>query len=112
MTNKIILDTLVEKSIGEKIKRELEISIRDMYRVVKKYSSILHDGDVLRTQNMIKNAFFSDKPLLNADDEIEVDMSVIINDIPLEKKEEVYLLIQEQLAVHVDVNKLMKNNNE
>lgn len=107
----IQLNTLVEKSVGEQLKKEMEISLREIYRICKIYSGVLHDGNILKTQKMIKDAFFpTDKPIISKDDEIQVDMKVIIEGVPDEKKRKIYQLIQEKIATQIDVSELAEKD--
>lgn len=100
------IDVLVEKSLGNQLKNEMEISIRAIHSVVKKYS-FLHEGDLQRTQNMISEAFFlNDKLMVNDLDEIEVNMKAIVDNIPNEIKEKIYKLIQEELASKINIESL------
>lgn len=101
----INIDTLVEKSVGVQLKKEMEISLRAIYTVIQKYS-FLHDGDIQKTQNMIREAFFlTDKPIL-VEDEVQADMKSIVDNVSDEIKERLYKMIQEELATKVNIESL------
>lgn len=99
------VDTLVEKSIGVQIVKDMEISVRAINGVVNKYS-FLFDGDKEKTQEMINKAFFvNGKPLL-VEDEIQADMKVIVSHVPDNIKELLLEKIQEEIATKIDVESL------
>jgi trans-2-enoyl-CoA reductase len=108
LNNESLIDRIVERAVGENIKKDLEGSLRGVYKVIKDYSYI-HDGDILKTQNMIKEAFFQeDKPLLGEDDAIQVNMKPIIEQIPQDIRNELVEKVLGELAFKVGSGELNK----
>ncbi|MEH2980255.1 hypothetical protein [Bacillus amyloliquefaciens] len=105
------INMLVESTIGENLKKEMEIGIRGIYNVIQKYSGVLHEGDILKTQTMVRDAFFhSDKPIITNDDDIQVDMKVVVDSVSEDTKQKLYDLIQKQIASQFNIMSLTDEN--
>ncbi|CAI6330677.1 hypothetical protein [Bacillus subtilis] len=104
------INTLVEATIGENLKKEMEIGIRGIYSVIQKYSAVLHEGDILKTQKMVRDAFFHpDKPIIS-DDNVQMDMKVVVDSVSEDTKQKLYELIQKQIASQFNITSLSNEN--
>lgn len=112
-------DQLVEKAVGESVRKDMEMVSRTFDSVVKKYS-FLFDGDSIEAQKMLINACFPlnkavlEIPKNGSDDEEKVyfDMNVLLKSIPQSMKDELYKRILEQFVSKIEIDDLQKNQQE
>lgn len=104
------LDEIIEKAVGQVIKKDMEMVSRAFYTVITKYS-FLFDGDNIETQKMLINTCFSlqqpviEMPKNNSEEEerIYFDMSVLLKSIPQSVKEDLYKRILDQFINKIEI---------
>lgn len=115
MENKA-LDQLIEKALGENIRKDMYMVSRAFNTVITKYS-FLFDGDLYKSQTMLINSCFPlSQPIIDKnevgnedeDETIHFDMKELLSHIPLSVKEDIYQRLLTQLATKVEVDDLRK----